>query len=92
MTHTWGAWRDPLPLSSCGSGASPRFAPGAALLQDGARNTLSVNSGISTPGGISSCKSPVETGFQAGVHAIMRMAMNTCLPEFKPGIIGITDP
>jgi len=45
------------------------LCPARVLLQDGVRTSRSVNSRISTPGCMSSCKSPVETGLAPRFYA-----------------------
>jgi hypothetical protein len=52
-----------------GAASWPRSRRRTALLQDGARTSLSVTSRINTPGCISSCKSPIEIGLKPRFYA-----------------------
>jgi hypothetical protein len=52
-----------------GAASWPRSRRRTALLPDGVRTSLSLNSRIRTPGCISSCQSPVETGLPPRFYA-----------------------
>jgi hypothetical protein len=59
-----------------------------ALLQDGVRTSLSVNSRIRTPVCISSCRSPIETGLPPRFYATSRFTPAHTVVCMKRSIFG----